>query len=440
MYDSLFSAAYSLRPTGRYLKALARTQWLNREEIQVYQLKKLRSMLDHCYRTVPFYHKAMKKARIHPQDIRNFEDLGDLPAVGKAHHATHPEQFRSRGRVGRVFKDRSSGSMGQPLRFLKSRKSWEWQTASWLRFCAWGGFRLGMKWANLRRIDVVPKVTERFGEAVTDALWRRLRVNDFKVAVEEMMNEAKRIISFEPFLVFSVPKSLLEFGRFADDGDVSVPFVLSTGEALSSYERQLVSDRWGAEVFDMYGLREARCIAAECAEHSGLHVSDELYLLEYVKDGEQVSPGERGRILVTSLCSWAQPFIRYDTGDVSTAMDEACSCGRGLSLTSPVDGREVDVIETEEGKLIFGVSFFDWFADVYVRQYQVEQHSRTRISIRIVPEDGYGEEFGQVVARRVMRTLGPNVEVSIQAVDAIPDYASGKRQLVKSTVRFPGVN
>jgi hypothetical protein len=102
---------------------------------------------------------------------------------------------------------------------------------------------------------------------------------------------------------------------------------------------------------------------------------------------------------------------------------------------STVEGRYWDVIETVDGRLIFAHRFADWFGDVPVRQYQIEQYSRTRTVIRIVPDEGYREEFGRSIADRARTVLGADVEIRV--VDAISDYRSGKRRVVKSKVRFP---
>jgi len=245
--------------------------------------------------------------------------------------------------------------------------------------------------------------------------------------------------AFKPSLVVSSPKVLLEFGRFFQLENATVPIIVSTGEGTTPSERRLLGDLWGSEVFDSYRSGEAMATASECTQHCGLHVSDELYVLEFVKEGEHVSQGEQGRILVTSLYHRAQPFIRYDIGDISAPLDENCSCGRGLSLMSYVEGRHLDVLQTSTGKLIFASAFSSWVSDVQVRQFQIEQLDRKRLVIRIVPDAGYERKSAEIIASRAKAVMGTDVDVGVQEVDAIADYESGKRQIVKSHVRFPGV-
>jgi phenylacetate-CoA ligase len=394
-------------------------------------------MLEYCFRTVPYYHLAMREAGILPRDVKSIDDLRLLPRVEKAAIRKNPSLFRSRCPPNGVYEASTYGSTGEPFRFLRSRGVYEWEVSGTLRAMGWTGYERGDRWANIHRISRSESLPDKFAAAARDIVLRRLRVDDWKISREGLEKQAARIVSFQPFLVEAFPKSLLEFGHFAREQDARVPAVISVGEGITRFERSLLGESWGAEVYDRYACAEAMAIGSECSEHQGLHVSDELYVLEFVKDGEHVSPGETGRILVTSLYHQAQPFIRYDLGDLSTPIGERCRCGRGLGLMSSVEGRCEDVLETEDGRLIFSHTFTDWVGDVGVRQYQIEQLGRFKMTIRIVPDESYTEEIGARISARARAVLGPNVSVEVRVVDSIRDYQSGKRQIVKSRVRFP---
>ena len=63
-------------------------------------------------------------------------------------------------------------------------------------------------------------------------------------------------------------------------------------------------------------------------------------IMEFVDgNGEEVSSGERGEIVYTSLLHYAQPLIRYAVGDVGVPVDGECPCGRKLPLMKVVEGR-----------------------------------------------------------------------------------------------------
>lgn len=420
------------------MRWLLRTQWLDAKEIRVLQLKKLRAMLEHCYRTVPYYHRAMREVGLRPEEVRSVHDLRHLPPVGKAEIRKKPVMFRSLDRQLYVQEVSTSGSTGEPFKFLRSWRSTVCEFAGLQRTRGWTGYRLGDRWVMMDIGRPIRSLRRRLMRAAGDAYERRMTVDGFQLTGEVMKRAIQRIVTFKPFLVQGGPKSLLEFGRFAEAEGVHIPALISSRERIPPFERRLVAKRWGGEVYDRYSSMEALAISSECNEHQGLHVADELYVLEFMRDGEHVSPGEHGRVLVTSLCHDVQPFIRYDLGDISGPIEEDCRCGRGLSLMSAVEGRRWDVLETEDGELIYGMRA-DWVEDDKVRQWQIEQLSRTKTIVRIVPDEGYTEESSEAIAARARGELGTGVEVEIRLVDVIPDYESGKRQPVKSNVRFPSV-
>ena len=76
-------------------------------------------------------------------------------------------------------------------------------------------------------------------------------------------------------------------------------------------------------------------------------------LLEVLdEDGENVSAGERGKVVVTNLHSFAMPIIRYEIGDIVVPTTEECSCGRSGYLLKSIEGRNDDFIKLPNNKVI----------------------------------------------------------------------------------------
>ena len=57
-------------------------------------------------------------------------------------------------------------------------------------------------------------------------------------------------------------------------------------------------------------------------------------------DGNEVSDGETGEIVHTSLFNFAMPFIKYSAGDMGRASKDECACGRVLPLMEIGGGQE----------------------------------------------------------------------------------------------------
>jgi phenylacetate-CoA ligase len=99
----------------------------------------------------------------------------------------------------------------------------------------------------------------------------------------------------------------------------SVKKIIVAAEPLSPVKRDKLERAWGAEVFDHFGMTEGALVSCEGVGHHGLHVMDDMYLLEVVDEntGAPVGDGEVGSLIVTPLWSNSMtPFLRWRSGDL----------------------------------------------------------------------------------------------------------------------------
>ena len=66
-----------------YLDTLNRTQWLSLAEMRELQDEKLRRLVRHAYRNVPYYRARMHERGLTPEDVRTQADLPKLPFLTK---------------------------------------------------------------------------------------------------------------------------------------------------------------------------------------------------------------------------------------------------------------------------------------------------------------------------------------------------------------------
>ena len=102
------------------------------------------------------------------------------------------------------------------------------------------------------------------------------------------------------------------------------------GDALTPKSRRLIDEEWGSEVFELSGTSDLCFMMQECGRHDGLHMHDDLWLVEVVAPGTTtpVEEGERGEFLFTSLMDDSLAFIRWRSEDIGTITTEPCVCGR----------------------------------------------------------------------------------------------------------------
>ena len=66
---------------------------------------------------------------------------------------------------------------------------------------------------------------------------------------------------------------------------------------------------------------------------------------------------EEGNVVVTDLTNTGMPFVRYVNGDRAVAGWTDCTCGRGMPLLKKVVGRQLDMIDTPDGRSVPGEFF-----------------------------------------------------------------------------------
>ena len=88
-----------------------------------------------------------------------------------------------------------------------------------------------------------------------------------------------------------------------DVGALGVKALIAGAEACSQKTREKLKEDWKADVFDVGGTCELYHIWHECSEHHGLHMAEDAVIFEVIdpKTGEEVAPGERGELVVTTL-------------------------------------------------------------------------------------------------------------------------------------------
>jgi phenylacetate-CoA ligase len=197
--------------------------------------------------------------------------------------------------------------------------------------------------------------------------------------------------------------------------------------------RSTIRDAFNCDVYDGYSGVEACCLASEC-EHHRLHISPDVGIIELLdEDGMPVSPGQPGEIVVTGLLNYAQPLIRYRTGDYAVISNEACPCGREMPVVNELVGRLEDTVIGSDGRET--VRFHGIFiGSNNIREGQVVQETLTKFVLRLVVTPFFNDEDREAIKKRFEERLGP-VELQFEIVDKIERTERGKFKAVISKVR-----
>jgi phenylacetate-CoA ligase len=422
-----------------YFSWLQRTQWLSRSKLEEIQRKRLRLLVEHAFRNAPFHHKMFKAKGLKPSDVKSAEDLLKLPIMTKDDIRNNFHEFLSRDfqRYGPV-PNSTSGSTGEPFRYCLDRKSVGIARAALWRGWGYAGHRLGDKVAVVAGLSLGSRLQQSVGRATKRVFDRVMYFPAINLRRETLKAHAERMLKFNPKFIRGYPSSLYFFASFLEKekiSDIHPKAVITTAEVLFPYQRNLLEKVFQCDVFDGYGAYDGGTGAFECKKHSGYHMAVEKTVMEFCDDdGNQVSEGEKGRIIATDLFNYAMPFIRYDTGDVGIYSSEECSCGRKLPLMKQVLGRTTDMLRFSNGAVLSGPSLTVIFKDFDFKQFQLVQDRGDLLLVRVIK----GETFVDNDVRRLRKILegiiGEGVEIRFEFVDFISPMKSGKWKFIISHV------
>jgi phenylacetate-CoA ligase len=248
---------------------------------------------------------------------------------------------------------------------------------------------------------------------------------------------AKILADWKPDVIFSDPVYLRLLLKAASRIGLTLKCktVITSGQVLDTSTRSVIGNAFQAEVFDHYGLEEVGgSVAWECPTHSGYHTNDETVILEFLRDGQPVAPGEMGEIHVTSLTRTVTPIIRYATGDIGVPLDYECECGRSLSLLKDIQGRIMDYVLTRDGSYVPSSLIIAKFDELQgIEHYRVFQNADQTIDVRVKVADGM-EGPVSVKLKQACSHLFGDTPTRIVNVDRIEDASTHKFRFVESAL------
>jgi phenylacetate-coenzyme A ligase PaaK-like adenylate-forming protein len=204
--------------------------------------------------------------------------------------------------------------------------------------------------------------------------------------------------------------------------------ILTPGEPLLAEIRATLESTWDATVVNAYGASEFG-IHGGCGEGAGVHLSDDLAIVELVDaGGGPVRTGVRSdKILVTNLYNHALPLIRYEMTDELTAVDEPCPCGSSFRRIADPYGRLDDTFRYGDDIMVHPHLFRSPLAHCRpVLEYQVRQTPRgAAIAVRSSAAFD-GSALAAEIAAGLAGVGVADPEVTVTAVDRIDRQYSGK--------------
>jgi|SRR5579871_768404 len=438
----------ALSALGERARLKARERW-SRDRLRSFQAAALGRLRRHAYTNSPFYsrfHAGLERAPLSALPVltkqalmENFDNLVTDRGVRLADVKAFVAERRPGERyLGRYWVTSTSGTSGRPGLFLLDRGEWVLELATALRAFEWAGLRLGpMRQARVAQITSTnPSHLSTQGGRSMASWWMPTLVFD---ASEPLPSVVERLNAWRPEMLWayaSIIRALAE-EQLAGRLEITPRSVLSASELLTPGIRELAVRAWGNVVFDTYATTDCGGLGAECEAHHGLHLMDDLAIVEPVdRNNAPVPPGVfADKLLVTVLGSRTQPLIRYTLDDSVRLSRDACPCGRPFRLIEAIQGRIEEVLTfpaVAGGEVaVHPIVFSNVMDALPLAGWQVLQDDR---GLHLLVAGAAPNIDVPGLTRQVadaLRSQGADVPpIEVRAVLSIPKAANGKTPLV----------
>ena len=397
-----------------------------RESIRAQQLEQLRSLIRAVRPANAFYENKLNAAGI-DDSIASLDDFAErcpfttkdeLVADQTAHTPYGTNLSFPIDQYNRIHQ--TSGTTGQPLRWLDTPESWQSMLESWqmvyraagvspadralftFSFGPFIGFWMAYEAATQMGCLCFP------GGGLTSAT--RLRI----------------LLENEVTLLCCTPTYALRLAEVAklEDIDLSrarLKTIIVAGEPGGSIPatRERIENAWpNAKVFDHHGMTEVGPVTHEWPhEKNNLQIIDAAYFAEIVhpETNQPVADGEEGELILTTLTRTAMPLLRYRTGDLGRPEPH----GDALILRGGILGRADDMV------IIRGVNIYPSAFEHILRpfeaiaEYQVIISRKTEMSelrLRIEP---HPDTDPKALAEQIIETIRTQLNLRVP-VETVP--------------------
>lgn len=198
------------KTTYKYYTKYRETQWYNRDEINEYQISKLKKLIHHCYDNIPYYTKIMKDKGIDPNTVESMNYLKKFPILTKEIIKENYELFMpiNSNNIKGIKTSPTGGTTGSILSKRNDANT---------RSSIWGSYRRFYDWMDIKPGDMIltywgghikPNFNEHFKSWLSNRLRHTIPFNAYDTNPNTINLIIKCLKSGKIKLIQSYPQAL----------------------------------------------------------------------------------------------------------------------------------------------------------------------------------------------------------------------------------------
>ncbi len=328
---------------------------MEHEDLESLQIERLQATLNRVYRNVSFYRNLYDETGLEISEIKSIDDMAKLPFTTKDDlRKSYPYEAFAVPLRDIVRIHSTSGTSGNPVVVGytgNDLKIWSELVARVLSAAGMTGHDL---------IQIAFNYSQSTGGLGFHYGVEQIGASVIPASGEEVLKQIQIMKDYRTSALVSTPGYALHIVSVPEENNMDPQELnLSVGlfgsEPWSEKMRIEIESRLKIKAFDNYGLSEVMGpgVAFECEERDGLHVNEDHFIVEVI-DPETLQilpPGEKGELVFTTITKQGFPLIRYRTGDISSIVEESCSCGRTTRRIKRISGRTDDMMIVDGNNL-----------------------------------------------------------------------------------------
>jgi phenylacetate-CoA ligase len=333
----------------------------------------------------------------------------------------------------------TGGSTGNPLKFPALYKGRHFEMLNQMMLYLKMGYKLGDKIAAVAGNRVTEKNLEKhqYWNFDVNFPYGSLRLSTLYLDNQTVSYYVDELNRMKPDFIRGYPSGIMELCKLSKKNNLSIKYkvkgIYLTSENFSQDEKNIIKDFFGCPVYGQYGHTESSIFAIQLPDESCYYCSP-LYGYTEILDenGNHVSEGGRGEVVVTGFTEYGLPFIRYKTGDLAIFGGKN---NNGEVIIKALLGRDVDFILDKSGQKKYLVGFIfggHIHAFDYIQSWQIEQNEIGRIELKIVKSVGYNEIVEQEIKDLFERN---NISVKFTYVNKIEKTIRGKQKFLIQNIK-----
>ena len=420
-----------------------RLRKISNQDLKKYQDKSVRKLVKYAY-SIPVYKDKYSKINIKPDDIKSVNDLKKLPLITKddlrkySPDGITPQSFNKENALGA----RTGGTTGTPLILYLDSYSVVKSMIGLIRTMN----EYGIDWRRTKMsllLDLTESSFESsyFMSGVSSFIKPFFSQKNMQVInqLETPTDLIKKVEDFKPELLAGYPSMINILAILKERGHgkkLNPKLIMTAGQFLESNGRRFLEETFKTKIYDSYISTETGPIAYEC-KNGNYHVHSDLIYPEFLKNGEDIDPGEPGEFIITKLQGFGTPLIRYNgLGDIVTESDRRCNCGIIGSQIKCIHGRKYNSILLPDGRMVTRSFMEEIFSEIFLKskvnkqnRSQIVQHKLDKIEIKIEFDKELRnvgsppEELFKIMKKKMQDQLGTDIEIFFTEVDKFDEKA-----------------